>query len=204
MIISDMVSPATAGEAQRAKRKLAEAVMAIQARPEPNREHRVPLIQALAFLERKGSIRRPNTALLQMTKIPDEAVTLILKNENVVLVGTVDSKGVPNISPRFVLAVIENEKLLFADAFSTKTFDNIKAWKKVSVSVLDRDTMGGFQLKGDAEEVQNKELVAQANAKLHEAGISTDAKRAWVVSVNEVYSLKPDRRSKAPIASAYG
>ena len=103
----------------------------------------------------------------------------------------------------FVLAVIEGERLLFADAFSTKTFDNIKAWRKVTVSILDKETMSGFQLKGDAEEVKNRELVAQANAKLHEAGISTNAQRAWVVSVNEVYSLKPDRRSKAPIVSAY-
>ena len=52
-------------------------------------------------------------------------MTLILKNDNVVLVGSVDAKGVPNISPRFVLAVIEDEKLLFADAFKNKTFNNI-------------------------------------------------------------------------------
>jgi len=139
-----------------------------------------------------------------LVKIPDEAVSLILKNDNVVMVGTVDPQGMPNISPRFVLAVIEDRKLLFADAFSTKTFDNIKAWKKVSVSILERETMGGFQLKGDAEEVKDGELVAQANTKLHEAGLGTNAQRAWVVSVNEVYSLKPDRRSKGPMAPVYG
>ena len=139
-----------------------------------------------------------------MVKIPEEAVTLILKNGNVVLVGSVDSKGVPNISPRFVLAIIDDERLLFADAFRNKTFDNIKAWRKVTVSVMDKETMGGFQLKGDAEEVEDKELVAQASAKLYEYGIRAKPKKAWVLSVNEVYSLKPESKSKVPFLSAYG
>jgi predicted pyridoxine 5'-phosphate oxidase superfamily flavin-nucleotide-binding protein len=139
-----------------------------------------------------------------LTKIPEEAVTLILKNDNIVMVGSVNSKGEPNISPRFVLSVVEDDKLLFADAFSTKTFDNIQAWNKVTVAIIDKETMGGFQLKGDAGEVKDEELVAQANSKLREAGLGTDAQRAWVVSVKEVYSLKPDRRSKAPMSSAYG
>ena len=138
-----------------------------------------------------------------MVKIPEEAVTLILKNGNVVLVGSVDPKGVPNISPRFVLAVIEDEKLLFADAFKNKTFNNIKAWRKVTVSVMDKETMGGFQLKGDAEEVADKELVAQASAKLREHGIAAKPQRAWMLKVNEVYSLKPESKSKTPIISAY-
>ena len=139
-----------------------------------------------------------------MVKIPEEALTLILKNDNVVLVGSVDSKGVPNIAPRFVLAVIADEKLLFADAFKNKTFHNIKAWRKVAVSVMDKETMGGFQLKGDAEEVEDEELVAQASAKLYEHGIRAKPKRAWVLSVNEVYSLKPESKSRLPVISAYG
>jgi predicted pyridoxine 5'-phosphate oxidase superfamily flavin-nucleotide-binding protein len=135
-----------------------------------------------------------------LVKIPEDAVTLILKNGNVVLVGSVDARGVPNISPRFVLAVIDDERLLFADAFKNKTFDNIKAWKKVTVSVMDKETMGGFQLKGDAEEVTDEELVAQASAKLRAYGIAPKPERAWTLSVNEVYSLKPESKSKNPIS----
>jgi uncharacterized protein len=138
-----------------------------------------------------------------LVKIPEEAVTLILKNDNVVLVGSVDAKGMPNIAPRFVLAVIDDEKLLFADAFKNKTFDNIKAWRKVAVSIMDKETMGGFQLKGDAEEVEDEELVSQANAKLREFGIAAKPQRAWMLSVTEVFSLRPESRSKTPIISAY-
>jgi hypothetical protein len=63
--------------------------------------------------------------------------------------------------------------------------------------------MGGFQLKGDAEEVTDKEIVVQANAKLREYGIAQKSERAWMLLVNEVYSLKPESKSKAPIISAY-
>ena len=125
-----------------------------------------------------------------MVMIPEEAVTLILKNEDVVMVGTVDSKGVPNIAPRFVVAVLENDKLLFADVFKNKTFDNITGWKKVTVSIMDNETMGGFQLKGEAEEVTDKELVSRADASLQEHGLATKLQRAWILSVNEVYSIK--------------
>jgi predicted pyridoxine 5'-phosphate oxidase superfamily flavin-nucleotide-binding protein len=139
-----------------------------------------------------------------LVQIPEEAVSLILKNGNVVLVGSVDAKGIPNIAPRFVLAVLENEKLLFADAFKNKTFSNIRAWKKVAVTVMDKQTMGGFQLKGDAIEVEDKELIAQAHAKLKEYGINAKPEKAWTLNVNEVYSLKPDSSSKTPLISAYG
>ena len=64
--------------------------------------------------------------------------------------------------------------------------------------------MGGFQLKGDATEVEDKELIAQANAKLNEYGIKTKPERAWTLVVNEVYSLKPNSQSKVPLLSAYG
>ncbi len=140
---------------------------------------------------------------MHLATIPEEALTLILKNDDVVLVGSVDSKGVPNISPRFVLAVIENEKLVFADAFKNKTYDNIKAWNKVTVAVMDRETMGGFQLKGYAEAVDDDDLVELARKRLKEHGIQTQPETAWVFSVNEVYSLKPESRSKKPIVSAY-
>lgn len=139
-----------------------------------------------------------------MVQIPEEVVTQILKNGNVVLVGSVDGKGIPNISPRFVLAVLDNEKLLFADAFQNKTFSNLKSWNKVTVAIIDKDTMGGFQLKGDAIEVEDKELIAQANAKLTEYGFKAKPERAWTLAVNGVYSLKPNSQSKAPLLSAYG
>lgn len=138
-----------------------------------------------------------------MVKIPEEALTIISKNGNVVLVGSVDVNGIPNISPRYVLGVIGEERLLFADAFESKTFTNLKAWRKVTVAVMDKSTMGGFQLKGDAEEVTDNAVIAQAHAKLKENGFDIKPQRAWTLMTYEVFSMKPDARSKLPLVSAY-
>jgi general stress protein 26 len=102
---------------------------------------------------------------------------LIIKQGHIVLVCSVSGTGIPNISPRFVLGIIHNEKLLFADAFENKTFHNINAWPKASVAVFDRDTQGGYQLKGDAEIVSDPGLVGQAETRLREFGILEKPKK---------------------------
>ncbi len=139
-----------------------------------------------------------------MVQIPEEAKRLILKADSVVLIGSVDGKGVPNISPRFVLAFLGNEKLLLADAFKNKTYRNLKINKNVTAAVIDRESMGGFQLKGDARETHDQELIAQANERLSKLGFATRPHKVWTLEVKEVYSLKPSSRSRLPLFSAYG
>ena len=56
-----------------------------------------------------------------MNQISDEIVHLIAKEGNVVVVATIDALGVPNISPRYVMAIL-GDKLVFADAYKNKTF----------------------------------------------------------------------------------
>lgn len=140
-----------------------------------------------------------------MVRIDDEILRLIIKQDNVVLVGSVNAKGMPNISPRYVLGILEDEKLLFADAYQNKTFQNINAWPKVTVAIFDKDAEGGgYQLKGDAVEVTDAGLVSHARTKLKEFGIKLKPKKVWTLVVKEVYSLEPSAKSKYPIASAYG
>ena len=129
---------------------------------------------------------------------------LIIKAGNVVFVGSVDAKGVPNISPRYVLDIIGNEKLLFGDSFQSKTLDNVERWNKVTVALVDSETMGGFQLKGDALETSDEGLTKLANQKLKEYGFSRTPQRVWILDVKEIYSLKPSDESKPPLISAYG
>lgn len=136
-------------------------------------------------------------------QISEDIIRLIIKQKNTVLVGSVSATGIPNISPRFVLGII-GDKLLFADAFENKTFHNTNAWPKVTVAVFDSQTQGGYQLKGDAEEVREPELIAQAESKLVEYGINLKPKKVWTLTLKEVYSLEPGARSKYPSWSAYG
>jgi predicted pyridoxine 5'-phosphate oxidase superfamily flavin-nucleotide-binding protein len=128
---------------------------------------------------------------------------LIIKQGNIVLIGSVNTNGIPNISPRYVLGILQNEKLLFADAFENKTFHNINAWPKVTAAVFDKDTQGGYQLKGDVEEVSDPSLISQAEVRLGEFGIKDKVKKVWALKVKEVYSLEPSSKSRSPIASYY-
>jgi predicted pyridoxine 5'-phosphate oxidase superfamily flavin-nucleotide-binding protein len=142
---------------------------------------------------------------LPVVQIPEEVIRLLIRSDNVVFIGSVDKQGMPNISPRFVLGIVgDNSKLLFGDLFENKTFTNLVVWNKVTASVVDKDTMGGFQLKGEASEVTDDDLVTLANSKLKEHGFGSKPHRVWVLDVKEIFSAKPSGDSKAPLISAYG
>ena len=117
--------------------------------------------------------------------------------------GSVSADGIPNISPRYVLGILQNEKLLFADAFTNKTYHNTKAWPRVTVAIFDRDTQGGYQLKGSAEEVTDPKLISQAKTRLKELGILEEPKKVWALVVKEVFSLEPSAKSRYPFSSYY-
>lgn len=120
-----------------------------------------------------------------------------------VWIATVDSKCIPNISPRFVLGILEGNDLLFADAFGNKTFNNIISCPVVAVAILDIDNLGGYQLKGKVEEVTDPQLFSKAGTKLKEFGIDAKPAKVWKFSAKEVYSLVPSKKSKKPIVSLY-
>jgi len=135
-----------------------------------------------------------------LVQIDEDIIRLIIKQENIVLVGSVSSAGIPNISPRYVLGILQNEKLLFADAFENKTFQNINAWPKVTVAVFDKETQGGYQLKGEAEGVTDPKSISQAETRLREFGISEKPKKVWTLAVKEIFSLEPSSKSKHPFS----
>jgi len=138
-----------------------------------------------------------------LVHIDEDILRQIIRQENIVLIGSVSVKGVPNISPRYVLGVLQNDKLLFADAFENKTFHNINSWPKVTVAIFSREEQTGYQLKGEVEEVIDPNLISHAEARLHEFGIKEKAKKVWTLTVQEIYMLEPSAKSKNPIASAY-
>lgn len=139
-----------------------------------------------------------------MVRLDEDVLRMIIKSKDIVLVGSVSPQGIPNISPRYVLGVLDNEKLLFADAYENKTFHNISAWPKVSVVVFDKDAeSGGYQLKGDAVEVTDPALMSRAETKLRGFGISLKPKRVWTLDIKEVFSMEPSEKSRYAISSYY-
>ncbi|HWP78664.1 MAG TPA: pyridoxamine 5'-phosphate oxidase family protein [Candidatus Nitrosotenuis sp.] len=138
-----------------------------------------------------------------MVKIPDEAIQLIIREGNIVEIASVDEQGIPNISPRYVMAILDDERLVFADAYMNKTYANIKRWPKVTAAIVDKVRRGGFQFKGDAEEINDPQLFSQCSKKLDELGFDSGPVRVWALNVKEIYSIKPSEESKYPLFSAY-
>lgn len=139
-----------------------------------------------------------------LVKITDEIIQLIIRQGNIVLVGSVDRMGIPNISPRYVMAILEDEKIVFADAYMNKTHANVKAWPKITVAIVDQDNRAGFQLKGDAEEITEPAIIEQAGQKLKDLGFPNGPTTVWALNIKEIYSIKPSEKSKEPLISAYG
>jgi len=133
-----------------------------------------------------------------LAQIDDDVIRLMIKQNNIVLVGSVSADGTPNISPRYVLGILQNEKLLFADAFENKTFHNINAWPRVTVAIFDRDTQAGYQLKGNAETISDQKLISQAETKLNEFGIHEKPKKVWTLAIKDIFSLEPSAKSRHP------
>lgn len=139
-----------------------------------------------------------------MVKVNDEIVQLIIRQDNIVLVGSVDRAGIPNISPRYVMAILDDEKIVFADAYMNKTYANVKSWPKITVAIVDQANRSGFQLKGDVEEITDPNIVRQATQKLKDLGFPYGSATVWALNIKEIYSIKPSEKSKEPLISAYG
>ena len=139
-----------------------------------------------------------------MVKISDEIVRLIAHEGNMVVVSSIDALGIPNISPRYVMMILDDEKLIFADVYMNKTFTNIKRWPKVAVAIVDKVNRGGFQLKGDVEEITDQNVISQCSKKLKELKFDAGPVFVWALNVKEIYSIVPSESSKIPLFTAYG
>ena len=84
-----------------------------------------------------------------MTKIPQEVQEFI--KGKMAWVATASRDGVPNVTPKGSAQVLDDEHLIFADLYSLKTRENLKANPKVAVTVTDVSSLKGYQLKGSVE-----------------------------------------------------
>ena len=82
-----------------------------------------------------------------MTNLTREVIDLINK-EHLVYAATATKSGVPNVSPKGSISVIDEGKLVFAEIASPHTIENIKENPKIALYVLDKETKKGCQIKG--------------------------------------------------------
>ena len=66
-----------------------------------------------------------------MVKISDNIVSLIAHEGNVIVVASTDAFGMPNISPRYVMMILDDEKLVFADVYMNKTLSTLRGGQRL-------------------------------------------------------------------------
>ena len=105
-------------------------------------------------------------------------------------VGTADKSGMPNLSPKGTLKVLDDQTLVFADLFSLKTRAALEQNPQVAVAVVDK--MTGYQFKGKAELLDKGVLYDGVAGEVKKAMPDLPGpKYAVKITVEAIYSLSP-------------
>lgn len=110
-------------------------------------------------------------------------------------VATASRDGIPNVTPKGTVKVLDDQHLAFADLFSLKTRKNLEENKNVAVTVIDAATHKGYQVKGTAELVSSGPLYEQTVAALKQVSAALPAPKYVVkIAVESVFdqSAGPD------------
>lgn len=132
-----------------------------------------------------------------MVKIPKEVQDFI--KGKMAWVATASRDGVPNATPKGSAQVLDDEHLVFADLFSLKTRENLKANPKVAVTVTDVSSLKGYQLKGSAEMLTAGPIFDQVAERLKKAPMKMPPLNYVVkITVDSIYdqSVGPEAGKK--------
>jgi predicted pyridoxine 5'-phosphate oxidase superfamily flavin-nucleotide-binding protein len=103
-------------------------------------------------------------------------------------VATATREGVPNVTPKGTVRVLDDQHVIFADLFSLKTRQNLDQNPKVAVTVIDPSTHKGYQIKGSAELISSGPLYEQMAAELKRSSATLPPPKYVVkITVESVY-----------------
>lgn len=114
-------------------------------------------------------------------------------------IGTVDADGIPNVAPKRSTRVLSDESLIFTEGTGGATYTNIKRGSKVSVAVVNRDTLDGYRFVGNATLHESGELYDKAAEMSAKMGMPKPIAVA-IIQIAEIHSLKPGATAGKRIA----
>ncbi len=100
-------------------------------------------------------------------KIPSEVQPFLTGKEG--WVATASRDGVPNLSIKGSLRMLDDEHLVFADINSKKTRHNLEENPRVAVMVYDAATRKGYMIRGAAELMASGPIYEQTSAAIKKA-----------------------------------
>jgi predicted pyridoxine 5'-phosphate oxidase superfamily flavin-nucleotide-binding protein len=108
---------------------------------------------------------------------------------------TVDDRGVPNLSPRFVLEA-DSDFLLYGDAFKNKSFLNLARPSPVSLALINWDKRFGYQVRGWSDPQYRGEWILRVQEHWQRIGFKNGLVQAVLIRPEEVFQVEigPRRR----------
>lgn len=141
-----------------------------------------------------------------MVKITN-GIQELIKQKNVIVIGSVDPQGMTNVSPRSAL-FCNNDGIFWLEFFNHKSRKNFKDNTWVSVAVFDTSTQEGYQLKGKVEflkGLEKREMVYKITqstpkslVKIYEEKIENEDLEVMKFEPHAIYSLDP-RQEAGPL-----
>ncbi len=126
-----------------------------------------------------------------LVKIPDE-IKKFIETQKISYVATANKKGLPNVSPKGPLRVVDDKTLAFADLFSKKTRENLSENPQVAVSVVNEDEKSGYQFRGTAEVMTSGPLFVQISNDIAKPYHKRPVVQSVVkIKVKEIHDLTP-------------
>ncbi len=123
-----------------------------------------------------------------MTKLTQEMKEMILTQQ--CFHATVSTEGIPNNAPKRSTRVYDDETLIYNEGTGGNTYKNILDGSKISVAVVNRETIDGYRFVGTPEVLTSGETYDQAAEMSQKAGMPKP-KAVVLIHIDEIHSLKP-------------
>jgi predicted pyridoxine 5'-phosphate oxidase superfamily flavin-nucleotide-binding protein len=134
-----------------------------------------------------------------MAKLTPEMKEMITTQQ--CFIGTVNADGTPNVAPKRSTRVLSDESLIFTEGTGGATYSNIKRGSKVSVAVVNRDTVDGYRFLGEATLYNSGDLYEAASEVSVKSGRPKPLAVA-VIKISEIHSLRPGPNAGKRIVTA--
>ena len=110
--------------------------------------------------------------------------------KNLVFVATASSDGTPNVVPIGFTRPIDNKRILIVDVFMKKTLNNLEENPRVSL-IVQNAKEHLYQFKGTAKVFKSGKFFEEAVEWAQNVMSEVEPKSAILVTIEEIYSVKP-------------
>ena len=119
----------------------------------------------------------------------EDAHKSLIEEVGLCYVATATNDGVPNVSPKGSIMVVDEDHLAFADIMSPGSRANLEQNKGVAIFVCKPEKFQGFQFKGTAELSKEGPIFDQLEAAVKKKGVKQPIQNAVKIKVEEVRKL---------------